>query len=150
MDRIDFAVDVGFPLADDQRGKLARAFAFDELPKGPVYAVIWTTTPWTIPANQALNVHPDLSYALVDTERGHLLLAADLVARCLERFGLDGRVVATARGGELEKLSFRHPFYDRDAPVLLAKYVTLEQGTGIVHSSPAYGIDAFNSCRRYA
>ena len=70
MDRIDFAVDVGFPLADDQRGKLARAFAFDELPEGPVYAVIWTTTPWTIPANQALNVHPDYLYSLVETEKG--------------------------------------------------------------------------------
>src|ERR1051325_2876943 len=75
MDRVDFAVDVGVPLADDQRGKLARAFAFDELPKGPVYAVIWTTTPWTIPANQALNVHPDYLYSLVETEKGSLILA---------------------------------------------------------------------------
>src|SRR3981189_32351 len=65
MDRHDFAVDVGFPPADDQRGKLARAFALDELPKGPVYAVIWTTTPWPIPANQALNVPPDYLYSLV-------------------------------------------------------------------------------------
>src|SRR5438046_2520971 len=149
-DREDVAIDVAFPLTDPaERVRLAHVFGLDAAPDDPIAAVIWTTTPWTIPANQALNVHPDLSYALVDTERGHLLLAADLVARCLERFGLDGRVVATARGGELEKLSFRHPFYDRDAPVLLAKYVTLEQGTGIVHSSPAYGIDDFNSCRRY-
>src|SRR5712671_928198 len=72
MDRIDLAVDVGFPFADDQRGKLARAFALDELPKGPVYAVIWTTTPWTIPANQALNVHPDFLNSTVATEKGSL------------------------------------------------------------------------------
>src|SRR5205807_1191252 len=149
MDRVDFAVDVGFPLADDQRGKLARAFAFDELPEGPVYAVIWTTTPWTIPANQALNVHPDVEYALVATRRGHLVLAVDLVERCLERYGLDGKSIATAKGAKLERLAFRHPFYDRASPVYLGNFVTLEQGTGIVHSSPAYGIDDFNTCRRY-
>src|SRR5207247_1298284 len=135
-DREDSAIDVGFPLADPgERAKLARVFGLDAVPDGRIEAVIWTTTPWTIPANQALNVHPDLRYALVLSERGHLLLAEDLVARCLERFGLDGRVIATVKGAALDGVSFQHPFYDRAAPVLLADYVTLEQGTGIVHSS---------------
>ena len=154
MDRTDFAVDVGFPLADDQRGKLARAFALDELPKGPVYAVIWTTTPWTIPANQALNVHPDYLYSLVETEKGSLVLANDLKEACLSRFGLRRRAQSSAfdhnaPGKALELTNFKHPFYERLSPVYLGEYVTLEQGTGIVHSAPAYGVDDFVSCRRY-
>jgi isoleucyl-tRNA synthetase len=154
MDRTDFAVDVGFPLADDQRGKLARAFALDELPKGPVYAVIWTTTPWTIPANQALNVHPDYVYSLVETEKGSLILANDLKEACLSRFGLRRRAQSSAfdhnaPGKALELINFKHPFYERLSPVYLGEYVTLEQGTGIVHSAPAYGVDDFVSCRRY-
>jgi isoleucyl-tRNA synthetase len=149
-DREDIAIDVAFPLTDPaERARLARAFGLDAPPGGAIAAVIWTTTPWTIPANQALNVHPDLSYALVATSRGSLLLAADRVERCLERFGLDGKVIATATGATLENLVFRHPFYDRAAPVYLGDFVTLEQGTGIVHSSPAYGIDDFITCRRY-
>jgi isoleucyl-tRNA synthetase len=149
-DREDMAIDVAFPLTDPgERSKLARAFGLAAVPDGQIAAVIWTTTPWTIPANQALNVHPDLSYALVATHRGLLLLATDLVERCLARFALDGNVIATAPGAALENLVFHHPFYDRAAPVYLGDFVTLEHGTGIVHSSPAYGIDDFNSWRRY-
>ena len=148
-DRVDVAVDVGFPLAERERSRLSQAFGLAAPVGGPVYAVIWTTTPWTIPANQALNVHPDVLYALVATARGHLLLAADLVSACLARYGLAGDIVATAPGRALEHIEFRHPFYDRASPIYLGDFVTLEQGTGIVHSSPAYGIDDFLSCRRY-
>jgi isoleucyl-tRNA synthetase len=148
-DRVDPAIDAGFPLDPAERAKLAAAFGLASLPDGEVYAVIWTTTPWTIPANQALNVHPDLVYALVTTPRGHLVLAQDLVQACLKRYGLEGRVVATAPGAALEKIAFRHPFYDRASPVYLAEYVTLEQGTGIVHTSPAYGVDDFQTWHRY-
>src|SRR5205085_2818833 len=74
-DRVDMAVDVGFPIDDADRGRLAQAFALPALPAGPALAVIWTTTPWTIPANQALNVNPELDYALVATPRGQLVLA---------------------------------------------------------------------------
>src|SRR6476469_2487644 len=145
-DRVDVAVDVGFALEDaSERAKLAQAFGLPHAPDGPIHAVIWTTTPWTIPANQALNVHPDLEYALVRTARGHLLLAQDLVASSLARYGLAGSVVATASGNALEHIAFRHPFYDRVSPIHLGEFVTLEQGTGIVHSSPAYGIDDFLS-----
>jgi isoleucyl-tRNA synthetase len=149
-DRVDVAIDVGFALEDaSERAKLAQAFGLPHAPDGPIHAVIWTTTPWTIPANQALNVHPDLEYALVSTPRGHLVLAKDLAGACLARYGLDGSIVATARGAALERIAFRHPFYDRASPVYLGDFVTLEQGTGIVHSSPAYGIDDFLSCRAY-
>ena len=149
-DRTDSAIDVGFPMVDPAgRARLAEAFGLPTVPDGPVQAVIWTTTPWTIPANQALNVHPGFTYALVATEQGTLLLAEDLVAACLSRYKRHGTVIATAKGLVLEGLAFRHPFYDRDSPVYLGGFVTLEQGTGIVHSSPAYGIDDFNVCRRY-
>jgi isoleucyl-tRNA synthetase len=148
-DRVDSAIDVGFALDPQDRAKLAAAFGLPEAPAGDILAVIWTTTPWTIPANQALNAHPDISYALVSTPRGHLVLAADLVESCLKRYGLTGSIVATAPGAALELLRFRHPFYDRASPAYLGDYVTLEQGTGLVHSSPAYGVDDFQSCRRY-
>ena len=101
-DRVDSAIDVGFPLDAGERMKLAAAFGLPALPGGDVYAVIWTTTPWTIPANQALNAHPDIGYALVTTPRGHLVLARDLVEACLKRYGLDGTIVATAPGAALE------------------------------------------------
>jgi isoleucyl-tRNA synthetase len=148
-DRHDTAIDVAFPVDDADRAKLATAFGLEALPPGPAMAVIWTTTPWTIPANQALNAHPEIEYALVSTSRGHLVLAVELVAACLARYGLTGQVVATTKGAALELIRFRHPFYDRPSPVYLGTYVTLEQGTGIVHSSPAYGIEDFQSCRRY-
>jgi isoleucyl-tRNA synthetase len=148
-DRQDIAIDVGFPLEEGEREKLARAFGLDTLPPGPVQAVIWTTTPWTIPANQALNVHPEFVYALVESGQGTLLLAEDLVASTLARIRREGRIIATAKGTALDLIRFRHPFYDRAAPIYLGDYVMSEQGTGIVHSAPAYGVDDFESCRRY-
>jgi isoleucyl-tRNA synthetase len=153
-DRTDIAIDVGFDVDRRDREKLARAFGLEKLPDGPVRAVIWTTTPWTIPANQALAVHPDLSYSLVETNHGSFVLASELVDACLARFGIAkkepaGRVEHKAPGRSLEGIRFRHPFYDRESPVQLGEFVTLEQGTGIVHSSPAYGVDDFQSGRRY-
>src|SRR4029453_4465525 len=145
-DRTDSAIAVGFPLTvPAERAKLAKAFGLETLPDGPVHAVIWTTTPWTIPANQALNAHPEFTYALVATERGTPLVAEDLVAACLDRYKLYGKVIATAEGAALENIAFHHPFYDRASPVYLGEYVTLDQGTGLVHSSPACGIDDFQS-----
>ncbi len=146
-DRKDPAIDVAFPFAEP--AKVAQAFGLGTLPDKPGYAVIWTTTPWTLPGNQALNVHPEFTYHLVDTEKGLLILAADLQEACLARFKLRGRTLGACRGGALERLRFRHPFYDRDAPVYLGEYVTLDTGTGIVHSAPAYGVEDFDSCRRY-
>jgi isoleucyl-tRNA synthetase len=148
-DKKSQTVDVGFLCAEPD--KLAAAFGVKEI-VGESFAVIWTTTAWTIPANQALNINPALDYALVHTERGQLVLAATLVGACLERYGLEGHVVATTKGEKLAGIGFRHPLahvhagYDRVAPVYLADYATAEDGTGIVHSSPAYGVDDFVSC----
>ena len=149
QDKVDLAVDVAFPLRDDERAKLARAFGLATLPDKPVAAAIWTTTPWTIPANQALNLHPEFSYDLVDTERGLLVLASDRKEACLTSWGLTGTTLAATRGDALALIRFRHPFYDRDAPVYLGDYVTLDTGTGIVHSSPAYGVEDFISCKAH-
>ncbi len=157
QDKRDPAIDVGFPFAEHD--KLAHAFGLDKLPTNKGYAVIWTTTPWTIPANQALNVHPDHRYALVQTERNGetilLLLAAELVAACLQRYGLEGKIIATCGGEALSMIKFKHPFadadkgYDRHSPIYVGDYVTLDTGTGIVHSAPAYGLDDFVSCKSH-
>jgi len=143
-DRKDPAIDVGFSFLEPE--KLSKAFN-TKITK-PGFAVIWTTTPWTIPANQALNVHPEVVYNLVDTERGLLILAADLQEACLKRFSLPGKTLGSCKGKALENIRFKHPFYDRESPLYLGEYVTLDAGTGIVHSSPAYGVEDFESCRR--
>ncbi len=155
-DKKSDTLDVAFESNDP--ASLAQAFGLSALPAGkPAFAVIWTTTAWTIPANQALNAHPELEYALVDTPRGVLLLGASLVEKCLERYGLEGTVLATAKGEALRGQVFRHPLhhidsgsskysYHRLSPLFLAEYVSDSDGTGIVHSSPAYGVDDFNSC----
>jgi len=153
-DKKSQTLDVGFKCAEPE--KLAAAFGLQRLEKD-AFAVIWTTTAWTIPANQALNLNPELEYALVDTERGILLLAAVLVEKCLARFGLTGTVLATTQGKNLALLDFEHPLHDlpdeggaysyrRLSPVFVADYATADDGTGIVHSSPAYGVEDFNSC----
>jgi isoleucyl-tRNA synthetase len=148
-DKKSQTLDVGFLCAEPD--KLAAAFGLPEI-VGEAFAVIWTTTAWTLPANQALNLNPALDYALVHTERGQLVLAAALVEACLQRYGLQGQVVATAKGEKLAGIHFRHPLahvdagYDRLAPVYLADYATADDGTGIVHSAPAYGVEDFNSC----
>ncbi|TFF36236.1 isoleucine--tRNA ligase [Pseudomonas sp. RIT623] len=145
-DKKSQTIDVAFPVADE--AKLAAAFGLAALAK-PAAIVIWTTTPWTIPANQALNIHPDFTYALVDTGERLLVLAEELVEACLKRYALEGSVIATAPGSALELINFRHPFYDRLSPIYLAEYVELGAGTGVVHSSPAYGEDDFVTCKRY-
>jgi isoleucyl-tRNA synthetase len=148
-DKKSDTLDVAFLCAQPE--KLAAAFGLPKLDK-PAFAVIWTTTAWTIPANQALNMQPEIDYALVDTERGLFLCAASLVEKCLERWKLEGQVVATAKGDKLGLIEFNHPLshvdagYQRTAPVFLADYVGEADGTGIVHSAPAYGVDDFNSC----
>ena len=149
QDKQSQTLDVMFPAAEPD--KLAAAFGLPTLDK-PAFAVIWTTTSWTIPANQALNVNPELEYSLVGTERGLLMVASALVEQCLARWGIAGTVVATALGEKLDHIKFKHPLahvdaaFDRVSPIYLADYATAEDGTGIVHSSPAYGVDDFNSC----
>ena len=155
-DRKDPAIDVAFPFAD--RPALARAFGLDEV--GPGAIVIWTTTPWTIPANQALNIHPEFEYSLVRVTPAPgvgdlLIVATDRVQACMQQWGLQGEIIARCQGEALSLIPFRHPLsgfdagYDRVSPVYLGDYVTLETGTGVVHSAPAYGIEDFNSCKAH-
>ena len=153
-DKKSQTIDVAFKA--HEAAKVLQAFGRPDA-IGDIFAVIWTTTAWTIPANQAINLNPALDYALVDTERGLLILAASLVEMCMTRYALDGQVIATVRGAALGGLEFEHPLYDvkdsegnfgfrRLSPVYLADYATADDGTGLVHSSPAYGVDDFNSC----
>ena len=152
-DKTDIAIDVGF--AFDDPSAVAKAFGLASLPKPTGQIVIWTTTPWTIPSNQALNLHPEFNYSLVDTARGLLILATERVEECLKTYGLDGQIIATVPGQALVDLRFRHPLYAvdpgyaRTAPVYFADYVTLDTGTGVVHSAPAYGVEDFVSCKAH-
>lgn len=155
QDKRDPAIDVGFAFA--QQDKIAAAFGLPSLPTQDGYIIIWTTTPWTIPSNQALNAHPEFDYALVQTERNGkpllLILANDLVEASLQRYGLQGHVIATTKGEQLAGIAFKHPLatadagYDRLSPIYLADYVTADSGTGIVHSAPAYGVEDYTSCK---
>ena len=155
QDKRDPAIDVGFPFAEHDR--IAKAFGLSALPTKKGYIIIWTTTPWTIPSNQALNIHPDFTYALVETVRNDetvlLILAQDLVEACLKRYGLEGKTIATCTGAALAMIQFHHPLstadagYQRLSPVYPGEYVTLDTGTGIVHSAPAYGIEDYTSCK---
>jgi isoleucyl-tRNA synthetase len=115
-----------------------------------VSAVIWTTTPWTIPHNRALAFHPDFDYAVVETEKGKLLLAADRVVALQAECGIaEARVIATFRGRDFEGMKFQHPFLPIQVPGILATYVTLDQGSGIVHTAPGHGADDFYSGQKY-
>ncbi len=148
QDKVDWAIDVAFAFAEP--AKVSQAFGLQtDASEGQL--IIWTTTPWTLPANQALTIHPDFSYSLVDTARGRLLVATERVQSCLEAYGLEGTIVASTTGQALEGLRFHHPLakahtgYQRTSAINLADYVTLDTGTGIVHSAPAYGLEDFES-----
>jgi isoleucyl-tRNA synthetase len=149
-DKVSPAIDVGFEVAD--KPALAQAFGVSLPGDAKVYAVIWTTTPWTLPANQAVSVHPEFDYRLIHTSKGYLLLAAELAEACLARYGLaEGAVVAgVAKGAALENLPLHHPFYDRIVPVICGEHVTLEAGTGLVHTAPAHGVDDYVVGQKYS
>ncbi|RII30829.1 MAG: isoleucine--tRNA ligase [Geobacter sp.] len=103
------------------------------------YVVIWTTTPWTIPANLAVALHPEFDYCALETEKGVLIVAEGLKDSFLQATGLTGNVIATFKATALERKRARHPFYDRDSIILLGEHVTLEAGTGCVHTAPGHG-----------
>ena len=153
------SIDVRFPLAEADRDALAATHP--GLAGKRVFAVIWTTTPWTLPANLALAVHPDAEYAFYPVEgTDDVLLVAKALREAAEaRWRAKGNPagapsalgapLAEAKGAELEKLRFRHPWIDRDSPVLLADYVTLDTGTGVVHTAPGHGWDDYLTGVRY-
>ena len=118
---------------------------------GPdVSALIWTTTPWTLPANRALAFHPEYQYVVAETSAGKLLVAAERLGAVAEELKLEvARVGEPRKGREFEGMTFQHPFLDRQSPGVLADYVTLDQGTGIVHTAPGHGADDFRTGQKY-
>ena len=132
------AIDVGFKVVDD--AALAKAFGTDI--SGDVFAVIWTTTPWTLPANQAVSVHPELDYDLIQTSKGLLILGHDLAQSTLSRYGEDNaKTLASCKGSDLNGLQLKHPFDNRFVPVICGEHVTTDAGTGLVHTAAAHGND---------
>jgi isoleucyl-tRNA synthetase len=146
-DKTSPAIDVAFEAVDT--GAVAQAFGAARAP-AKAAAVIWTTTPWTLPGNQAIAAHADIEYVLLDTERGALILAAPLSEAALKRYGLAAKtVLGRATGVALEGLKFRHPFLEREVPVVLAEHVTTDSGTGLVHTAPAHGVEDFEVGVKY-
>jgi len=127
------SIFVRFALQDDVSA------AIPALAGKQAYVVIWTTTPWTIPANLAVAMHPEFDYVALETEKGVLIVAEGLKDSFLATTGLSGQVIATFQAGLLERKRCKHPFYDRDSIVLLGEHVTLEAGTGCVHTAPGHG-----------
>jgi len=145
-DKTSPAIDVAFKVID--RAELAKRL-HASLPDKPVYAVIWTTTPWTLPANQAVAMHPEFAYELHDTDKGVLILARELATSALERYKLTSEVLTDFPGKVLEGLQLQHPFYDRQVPVILADFVTLDAGVGQVHIAPGHGHDDYLAGLKY-
>ncbi len=141
-DKTSAAIDVAFQVHPNHADKLARAFGLTHL-RGPAFAVIWTTTPWTLPANEAVSAHPDFDYELIDTPRGALILVRELAAACLQRYALAGTVIGSAKGAALEHVLLKHPFQARDVAIICGRHVTVEAGTGLVHTAPAHGTDDY-------
>jgi len=140
-DRCSDSIFVKFPFID------SKELSYDG--EDDLYCLIWTTTPWTIPANQAVAVHPDLPYVLVQAAGECYLLAEGLLERIREITGEELPVIKRFKGDELEGVKCRHPLYQREAPVILSRHVTLEQGTGCVHIAPGHGHEDFELGQKY-
>ncbi|MEM1190605.1 MAG: isoleucine--tRNA ligase [Pseudomonadota bacterium] len=145
-DKQSSAIDVAFAAVDPRA--INSEFGFDD--EAPVVIPIWTTTPWTLPANQAVSLHPDLEYVLIEGKGQRLVVAEALAEDCARRFGLAQlRLLGTCPGRALENQLLRHPFVDRQVPVVLGEHVTVDAGTGAVHTAPAHGLEDFDVGLRY-
>jgi len=133
-------VDVAFKVKGD-------FFAKDK----PVSLIIWTTTPWTLPANEAVSLHPDLNYVLVDVGESLYLLSEDLLELSLDRYGIKDfkKLKKVYKGSDLEGIILQHPFYDKEVPIILGEHVTTDAGTGAVHTAPAHGQDDYDVGLKY-
>ena len=142
------SIFVEFPLSPESAPNLSARVP--ELANRHVSVLIWTTTPWTIPSNLAIAFHPDFTYGAYESNGTAVIVAEQLAREVGEQIGrpLENRI-ATLKGRELEGLRFRHPLYDRDSVAVLGEYVTLEQGTGSVHTAPGHGADDFNTGIQY-
>jgi isoleucyl-tRNA synthetase len=146
-EKTSLAIDVRFPVRDE-------ADLHKRMPdlngEGPVAVLIWTTTPWTLPASQAVSLNADLDYVAVQVGGERLIVAEALLESVMRRAGIeDYRVVGRGRGQALEHLQLQHPFYDRMIPLVLGEHVTTEAGTGCVHTAPDHGMDDFLVGKKY-
>ncbi len=148
QDKTSPAIDVAFDFVD--QNEVAKKFGVSGLDK-PVAVPIWTTTPWTIPANQAVSLHPELEYVLVAGHDTHvMMMAADMVEAVMQRLEVaDFKVLATVTGEALELLQLHHPLYDKQVPVIMGDHVNTEAGTGAVHTAPGHGVDDFRVGKQY-
>ncbi|MEY8674104.1 isoleucine--tRNA ligase [Francisella philomiragia] len=140
-DKISPAIDVKFKIKDKE--KLAKAFGLESL-NNDAFAIIWTTTPWTLPANQAIAVNNQLNYSLVKIEDFYIILAENLVEQTLKRYAIENaQVIANTSGDKLIGIIAEHPFYSRHVPILHGDHVTDDSGTGMVHTAPTHGVEDF-------
>jgi isoleucyl-tRNA synthetase len=150
QDKNSPSIDVRFKVVDTD----AVAACFSTKATGDISVAIWTTTPWTLPANRAVCIHPTLEYSLVQVkgEKGQecLVLATDLIDDCMQRFGFDDyQTLGVCKGQDLENQALHHAFYDFQVPLILGEHVTTEAGTGCVHTAPGHGVDDFNAGKNY-
>lgn len=147
QDKFSYAIDVRFTVSD-QEDLLKRCA--DAKGEGEVSVVIWTTTPWTLPANQAVALHAELEYVIVQADNERLVLAEALHAEVLERAGVEEfSILGRCAGADLEGMQLQHPFYDRQVPVILGEHVTTDAGTGAVHTAPGHGQEDFVVGQQY-
>ena len=148
-DKVSPAIDVAYRFQDN--AALAKAFGLSEL-AGEAFAVIWTTTPWTLPASQAISTGADVVYQLIETPKGALVLAKELAEEALKRYAFaegETKVLAETSGAKLENLRLQHPFIEREIQMLNGDHVTTDAGTGLVHTAPAHGLEDFIVCKQY-
>ncbi|MBH2582520.1 isoleucine--tRNA ligase [Serratia marcescens] len=146
-DKTSPSIDVSFHAAD--AAAVAAKFGVSHF-NGTISLVIWTTTPWTLPANRAISLHPDFTYQLVQVDGQCLILAAELVESVMKRAGItEWTVLGSCKGADLELLRFNHPFMDFDVPAILGEHVTLDAGTGAVHTAGGHGPDDFVISQKY-
>jgi len=143
------AIDVAYRVLDEKEFHARLPSLGEKLTD--ISIPIWTTTPWTLPASQAVALHPDIQYALVATESaGHLVIAEALLDAILKRYDIAGhKLLCVFPGAALEHIRLQHPFYERSVPVVLGQHVTVDAGTGAVHTAPAHGVDDYSTGRQY-
>lgn len=154
IDKTSPAIDVRFAVVDPVEFVARCEHVPAHTGEGPISVAIWTTTPWTLPANQAVALHPELEYVLLQCHgpRGNerLLIADSLVKDVMARYGIESyRVIANCRGRDLDGVKLKHPFYAREVPTILGEHVTTDAGTGAVHTAPGHGLEDYVVGERY-
>jgi isoleucyl-tRNA synthetase len=135
-DKTSPAITVAFPVKDEDARRL-------ELPV-PFFLPIWTTTPWTLPSNLAIAMHPDMEYAILKAEDRHYAVAVSLLESFQKKLGVESHIKEIRKGSQFQTLTYQHAWIERSSPVLMADYVTADTGTGLVHTAPDHGVDDFN------